>query len=88
MGIVWGLALLSAGLVATCGPDWALPPGQASHYGYGQVLAILGVILLSLLALPVGFAVAQLTAVFTRNRTLPRLDADGPLRSEQAEPAP
>jgi hypothetical protein len=83
MGVTWGLALLGAGLVATLAPDWALPVGQASHYGYGQVLAILGVILLSLLALPVGFAIAQVTAVRTRHRTLPRLDADGPLRSEQ-----
>lgn len=31
MAIGWGLAVLAAGLLATLGPEWLLPRGQASH---------------------------------------------------------
>jgi len=71
LGLAWGLAALGAGLLAVFGPDWLLPSGQASHYGYGQALAMLAVILLSILALPVGFVIAQLTAVVVSRRAAP-----------------
>jgi hypothetical protein len=55
-------------LVATLGPGWVSPPGQVSHYGYGQIFAVLGEILLAGLAVLVGFLIAQLTAAVVRRR--------------------
>ena len=72
LGVAWGFAVLVTGMFATFSPDWVLPAGQASHYGYGQALAMFGVFFLSVLALPVGFAIAQLTAVVARRRELAR----------------
>jgi hypothetical protein len=66
LGVAWGSAVLGAGLFATFGPDWVLPAGQVSRYGYGQAFATIGVCFLSLLAAPVGFVIAQLTAVVVR----------------------
>jgi hypothetical protein len=63
MSFAWGLVILGVGLLAIFGPDWVLPAGVANHYGYGQALAALGVILVSVLAVPTGFTIAQLAAV-------------------------
>lgn len=63
LGIAWGLAIFGTGVFAIVGPDWVLPSGQASHYGFGQALAFVGVLCLSLLAVPVGIVIARLTAV-------------------------
>jgi len=41
---------------------------QTFSYGYGQALAMAGVCLLSVLAMPSGFMIAQLTAVIVRRR--------------------
>ncbi len=68
LGVAWGLAVLATGTFATFSPDWVLPAGQASHYGYGQVFAMLGVFFLGILALPLGFLIAQVTAVVVRRR--------------------
>jgi hypothetical protein len=68
LGLGWGVVVLGTGLLATFGPDWALPSGQASHYGYGQPLAAIGVCLLAFLLVIVGFAIAQLTAVIVRRQ--------------------
>jgi hypothetical protein len=68
-GVVWGMMVLGAGLLTTLGPEWVLPPGQVSHYGYGQVFAIYGLCFLSVLVVPVGFLIAHLNTVVTRNRT-------------------
>jgi hypothetical protein len=62
----WGLAVLSAGLFAVFGPNWVLPSGQLSVYGYGPIFAVIGVVFLSLLAVPIGFGIAQVTAVTAR----------------------
>ena len=62
-GLSWGAAILAAGLLATFAPDAALPSGQASHYGYGPAFAVIGVVVLSALLAPIGFAIAQVTAV-------------------------
>ncbi|HKB05554.1 MAG TPA: hypothetical protein VKD90_25240 [Gemmataceae bacterium] len=67
LGLSWGLAVLAAGLLATFGPDWVLPSGQSSsHYGYGQAFATIGVVMLVLVVVPIGFTIAQFTAVFVR----------------------
>ena len=66
LGVAWGSAVLATGLLATFGPDWVLPAGTANHYGYGQLFAMFGVLLLGILAVPVGFVIAQVTAVVER----------------------
>lgn len=62
LGCLWALAVFGAGLLAVFAPEWTLPEGQATHYGYGQAFAILGVILLSVAAAPVGFLITLITA--------------------------
>jgi hypothetical protein len=68
LGLAWALAILGVGLLATFGPDWVLPAGQVTYYGYGQFFAVLGLLFLGAVAVPVGFAIAQLTAVVVRSR--------------------
>ncbi len=68
LAVLWGLAVLGAGLLAVFGPDWVLPAGQVNHYGYGQPLAVMGVFFLSAVALPVGFVISQVTALLTCHR--------------------
>ena len=54
---------------AALGPDWVLPAGQASHYGYSDPSFMFVVVsFLSALAVPLGFVIAQLTAVIVRRR--------------------
>lgn len=66
---VWaGLAVFAMGLLATFGPERLLPPGQVNDYGYGQLFAVIGVVYLSLILVPIGFAVSQITAGRTRRR--------------------
>jgi hypothetical protein len=63
---------LVTGLFAIFAPDSVLPLGQASHYGYGQTFAVFGVMLLSFVAVPVGFLIAQLTSISIHRRELAR----------------
>jgi hypothetical protein len=64
--------------LAIFSPDWVLPSGQASHYGYGQAFALVGVILLSTVAVPVGFLIAQVTAVLVSRRAAANHLEQGP----------
>ncbi|HWO17203.1 MAG TPA: hypothetical protein VNO30_00445 [Kofleriaceae bacterium] len=57
-GIVWGLAVLGACLLAIFGPDLALADGQADHRGYGRAFAILGAVLASMAIVVIGTIVA------------------------------
>jgi hypothetical protein len=66
-GLAWGAAVLGTGLLAVFGPDWALA-GQASHYGYGQAFAVIGVVLLAIVVVLVGFTLSLVTAVVVRPR--------------------
>ncbi len=61
-GLLWGIAILAVGWLAIYSPNWVLPAGQVSRYGYGQGFAILGIMGLSLLAVVIGFAVVQITS--------------------------
>ncbi len=61
-GTISGIFVFAAGILAIQVPDMLLPPGQVNHDGYGQVLAIVGVIMISQLMVPVGFIVSQVTA--------------------------
>jgi len=69
VSVAWGLVILGVGLFAIVGPDWVLPAGVVNHYGYGQVLAALAVIFVSVLAVPAGFTIAHLAAVTSLHRT-------------------
>lgn len=78
-GLVSALAVAGTGIFATFGPDVMLPAGQANHYGYDQVLAMIGIVLLSLLLVPIGFVIAQVTATISQNRR--QADSRRPLNS-------
>jgi hypothetical protein len=69
LGIAWSAAVLVTGLLALFGPSWALPAHQASQYGYGKPLAMIGVFLLTVIVFPVGFSTAQITASVVRHRS-------------------
>lgn len=65
-GLIWGMAILAIGWLAIYSPDWVLPAGQVSRYGYGQGFALLGVMGLSLLSVAIGGIVLLVAA--TRSR--------------------
>lgn len=88
LGMAWGLAILASGLFAIFAPELALPPGQASHYGYGQAFALYGVLLLSLFAAPVGFVIAQMSAVRKRRRELAKEIPETNVKEGVGEPLP
>jgi hypothetical protein len=64
-GLHWAGFVLGTGLLAIFAPDWTLS-GQASHYGYGQAFAVIGVVLLAIVATPLGFGVTLVTAAMSR----------------------
>jgi hypothetical protein len=66
LGLVWAGLVLVTGLFAIFGPDWVVPDGQVNHYGYGQAFALIGVVFLTVLAVPIGFAITLVTAASTR----------------------
>jgi hypothetical protein len=57
LSVLWAVVLVGMGAVAIFAPDSALPDGQVTHYGYGQFLAMAGVILAGIAAVPVGFVI-------------------------------
>jgi hypothetical protein len=72
-GFLWAVLVLSCGLFATFGPQFAIPDGQASNYGYGKIFAAFGVIILSAIAFVLGFLIVQFTAIITRSTQLNKL---------------
>jgi hypothetical protein len=60
-GIVWGLAVLGAGVLAIFLPDLAVPDGQADHRGYGRAFALIGVVLAAAAAVVIGTIAAVAT---------------------------
>ena len=61
-GIISGITVFGVGILAINVPDAMLPAGQVNHYGYGQVFAFIGVLMVSQLLVPVGFIISQITA--------------------------
>ena len=57
-----GIAVFGTGVLAINAPDAMLPAGQVNHYGYGQVFAFIGVLMGSMLLVPIGFVISQVTA--------------------------
>lgn len=74
-GFLWAVLVLSCGLFATFGPQFAIPDGQASNYGYGTIFAVFGVIILSAITFVLGFLIVQFTAIITRSAHLNKLKA-------------
>lgn len=57
-----GIAVFGTGILAINAPDAMLPAGQVNHYGYGQIFAFMGVLMGSMLLVPLCFAICQITA--------------------------
>lgn len=68
-GIVAGLTTFASGLLAVFLPDFLLPANQITHYGYGQIFYLIGVVYLSSNVVLSGFGVAQLTAKWFGEKT-------------------
>jgi hypothetical protein len=58
-GFAWGAAVLATGVLAIAAPELTLPEGQANHYGYGQALAYVVVVLASAVAVVIGAIVSR-----------------------------
>jgi hypothetical protein len=71
-GVLWGAAVLAAGVLALQAPDLVLPDGQVDHHGYGQAVAYLGVILASAVVTAIGTGISL--AVGNRVHAPPRTD--------------
>ena len=72
LGLLWGMSVLVTGLLAVFAPPAAIPPLQSGTYGYGDAFAGIGIVLLSLLLLLIGFFLTLLTAQRMRRKaTLP-----------------
>jgi hypothetical protein len=67
-GVLAGLATFATGLLAIFVPDFLLPANQITHYGYGKVFYLFGVLYLSSNVVLIGFGVAQLTSRWFRKR--------------------
>jgi hypothetical protein len=65
------LVVAVTGTLAVYAPDWSLPSGQASHYGYGQAFATIGVVLLAVILAPIGFIITQVVAVVVASSARP-----------------
>ncbi len=68
LGLLWGIAVLLTGLFALLAPPAVIPDLQTGTYGYGNVFAVVGILLLSLLLLLVGFLITISTAAFVRRK--------------------
>ena len=64
MGIAWGFAIFISGLIAIAASDAALPAGQSSSYGYGKAGATIGVGLLGIVAVPIGYLITLAAGAF------------------------
>jgi hypothetical protein len=82
LGIIWGIAILIAGLFAIFGPEMRLPHNQLNHYGYRQTFAMIGVIFIGILAVPIGFMIAQLTAIIVHHRDLAKMNRETGVNAE------
>lgn len=70
MGLLWGVTVALTGLFLVLAPPATIAASQSGAYGYGTAFAVLGVILLSLLLIVIGFLIAIITLVVVRRRTM------------------
>ena len=85
LGILWGIAIFAGGLFAIFGPELGLPHSQVNHYGYRQTFAMIGVIFLGILVMPVGFMIAQLTAIIIHHRDLAKMNCETSVKAGPAK---
>ncbi|MFN8424271.1 MAG: hypothetical protein U0470_13145 [Anaerolineae bacterium] len=78
-GLAWEAAIGLAGWLAVAAPDAVTPPAYISHYGYGLVMAVIGIAGLACVALPLGLA-----STWLGDRMAPASDAPP---ASPAEPA-
>jgi hypothetical protein len=83
LGVAWGLTVFASGLLAVLWPGLAIPAFQGNNYGYGTAFAIVGVVILSVLAVPVGFAICMIAAASNRATRDP---AHAPVADERVVP--
>jgi len=57
-------------MLAIFGPDYVLPDGQASHYGYGQAFATIGLVILAIILVPLGMLLTMITSSIVCKRCL------------------
>ena len=60
--ILSGIAVFWRGILAMNAPDAMLPAGQVNHYGYGQVFAFIGILMGSMLLVPLCFVISLVSA--------------------------
>lgn len=79
VGVLWSAAFLATGFLAIFAPDAALPEGQASAYGYGEIFEAVALFILAPNVVVVGFLVAYVTGVVVRrmNRPVPAVGEPG-----------
>jgi hypothetical protein len=70
IGVLWALLVAGLGIMAIFAADLVLPSSQVSRYGYGQALAVFGLLLLMVPIVTIGFAVTQIAAVVTTHDPL------------------
>ncbi len=59
LGILWSAAIIGFAVLAVYGPNEVIQPGEVDHRGYGSGLAIVGSVMLALIA----FVVSCITAI-------------------------
>ncbi|MEO8084364.1 MAG: hypothetical protein ABI780_11120 [Ardenticatenales bacterium] len=77
-GIAWAAAIGLAGWLAVAAPDALTPAAYITHYGYGLVMAVVGVAGLASFALPLGLALAWLGDRKGPPATAPDATSPGP----------
>ena len=58
-GFAWAILIAVSGGFAAVRSDLALPPQQSAYYGYGQGLAVILVIFVTIAAMPIGYVIVR-----------------------------
>jgi hypothetical protein len=69
LAVFYGLAVLGAGIFFVLGRNLAIPALQRNPTGYGNIFALVGIVLLGLLAMMGGFAICAVAAMVARRRS-------------------
>lgn len=68
-GVLWAAMIAVAGFAQLNFPEWILPEKQIAHYGYDDLFAGVGILLLSAIALILGFFVYLIAAGISARKT-------------------
>jgi len=84
--LAWAAAIGLAGWLAVAAPDAVTPAAHVTHYGYGLIMAVIGVAGLAAFAAPLGLAITWFAG---RAAPLPTPDLPTPvLTTLEADPIP